>query len=198
MEYKLKFLALLGHQVPYLHATDGTNLILIRPFCEALGLDADWQIRELKADEFFGPGVCEHTTQVPGDSQRRAYTCLPERFVYGWLISIKATNTMQATTKANLSAYKLEAYEVLFQHFHGKVARAQQEVTQKASNAAEIAHLKKQIEENSPEQVRQLRALEAANKQIGNPLLRLQNSLFTADYEEAVEQREPIESHLPL
>lgn len=105
---------------------------------------------------------------------------------------------MQAQTKVNLSAYKLEAYEVLFQYFHGKVARAQQEVTQKASNAAELARLKKQIEENSPEQVRQLRALEAANKQIGNPLLRLQNSLFTTDYEEAVEQREAVESHLSL
>lgn len=196
MDYKLKFLALLGHQVPYLHGSDGTSLLLIRPLCEAFGVDADRQIRELKADELFGPGVSEQTTQVPGDDQRRAYTCLPERFVYGWLISIKATNTMQATTKANLSAYKLEAYEVLFQHFHGKVARAQQEVTQKASNAAEIARLKKQIEENSPEQVRQLRALEVANKQIGNPLLRLQNSLFSADYEEAVEQREAVGSYL--
>jgi len=195
MEYNLKFLALLGHQVPYLHGSDGTNLLLIRPLCEAFGVDADRQIRELKADELFGPGVSEQTTQVPGDAQRRAYTCLPERFVYGWLASIKATNTMQATTKANLNAYKLEAYEVLFQHFNGKVAQAQKEVTQKASNAAEIARLKKQIEENSPEQVRQLRALEAANKQIGNPLLRLQNSLFTADYEQAVEQREAVDSH---
>ncbi|MGI4871446.1 MAG: phage antirepressor N-terminal domain-containing protein [Janthinobacterium lividum] len=175
----------------YLETGEGINLVLIRPLCEALGVDADWQIRELKTDDMLSGEVCEHTTRLPSEDRARPYTCLPEEFIYGWIFGIKQSNTMKPETRAALTAYKRECYDILYQHFHGKIRQAQREVTRKASNAAEIARLRQQIEANSPEQVQRLHELEAENKLIGNPLQRLQNAQFKLDYDQAAGSGEP-------
>ena len=185
MHTQLQTLHFQGKPIYYLKAADGGNLVLIRPLCDALGVDADWQIRELKADEMLAPEVCEHTTQVPGQGQARAWTCLPEKFIYGWIFGIKMSNTMRPETKASLATYKSACYEVLYDHFHGQIRQAQLEVSRKASNAAEIARLRERIEAGAPEDFQRIRELEAENKRIGNPLGRLQNSQFRFEFESA-------------
>ena len=98
--------------------------MLVRPLCESLGVDADRQIRDLKADEFLGPEVSEQTTQVPHQGQARSWVFLLEEYIYGWVASIQLTNTMRPETKASLTAYKRACYDLLYQHFHGRVRQA--------------------------------------------------------------------------
>ena len=190
MKFQLKTLRFLGKDMPYLEMPDGSNLMFIRLICEALGVDNDWHVRAIKADEIFGPEVCEHTTQLPGQTQSRAYTCLPEEYIYGWIMGIKASNTMAEETKRKLTTYKREGYHALYQHFHGYIAPVKQAVTRKAAIAAELARLHATLETNSPEVVQRIRQLVAENKAIGNPLQRLQNTQFKLAYDDAREAAE--------
>ena len=185
MKAHLKTLRFLGNDMPYLEMPDGTNFMFVRLICEALGADADWHIRALKSDEILSGEVCEHTTRLPSEDRARPYTCLPEKFIYGWIFGIKSSNTMAEETKRKLTAYKREGYEALFQHFHGYIAPVKQAVTRKAAIAAEVARLRTTIEENSPAEVARLRELTAENKAIGNPLQRLQNTQFKLAYNDA-------------
>ena len=190
MQNQLKTLDFQGSPIYYLESADGINLVLISPLCNLLGVKADHHIEKLKDDEILGPEHRVHGVQVPGDTQARSYVCLPEEFIYGWLFGIQLTNTMKPETKANLTAYKRECYDVLYQHFHGAIKRAQREVTRKANNAAEIARLRARIEANSPEDFQRLRELEADNKRIGNPLERLQNVQYRLELDKALAEVE--------
>ena len=64
----LKSISFLDRPIYYIVA-DGINYILIRPLCEVLQVDADRQIRDLKADDDLAPEVSEQTTQLPSDKQ---------------------------------------------------------------------------------------------------------------------------------
>lgn len=186
MQAQLKTLLFQEKPIYYLAAADGANMVLIRPLCDALGVDGEWQIKALQEDEMLAPERCEHTVQVPGHGQSRTWICLPEEFIYGWIFGIKLSNTMRPETKASLTAYKRECYDVLYQHFHGQIRRAQREVTRKATNAAEITRLRATIEAASPEAFQRMRVLEEENKRIGNPLERLQNVQYRLELDKAL------------
>lgn len=155
---------------------NGENFVLIRPICEAFELDADRQIRNLKDDEFLAPEVSEQTTQVPTDIQRRAHTCLPEKLIYGWLMGIKFTNTMSAETKAYLTAYKRECYEVLYNHFHGRFSEADRLLKEKALVQKEINELRTKLL-NQSDIYKQLLDKEAQLRSFGNPYTRVGNKI---------------------
>ena len=38
----------------------------IKPVCDAIGLDSDWQIKAITDDEILGAERCEHTVQLSG------------------------------------------------------------------------------------------------------------------------------------
>lgn len=148
----LKSLMVLGRPVYYV-VDGGINYVLIRPMCDVLQIDADRQIRDLKSDEDLGAEVSEQTTQLPSDKQNRAYTCLPEEFVYGWIFSIKYSNTMSDETRENLRQYKKECYDVLYSHFHAKVRSLTESIKERAELEVEARRLKIKLLEN-PEFVR--------------------------------------------
>lgn len=143
----LKFIMFRDRPIYYV-VVDGVNYVLIRPLCEALEVDADWQIRELKKDEDLASEVCEHTTQLPSDKQSRAFTSLPEEFIYGWIFGIKYSNTMSDETKANLRFYKRECYDALYTHFHAKVRSLTESIKERASLEVEAKKLKLRLLEN--------------------------------------------------
>jgi hypothetical protein len=108
--------------------------VVIKPICDYLGLDSDWQIKKISDDEILGAVRCEHTIQVSED-QSRKMVCLPLEFLNGWLFQIKFTNTMSDDTKDKLIDYKRKCYQALFNHFFGNMKR------QIESNEVEIALL---------------------------------------------------------
>jgi hypothetical protein len=190
MSSLLKTLSLQGQPLYYLETAAGLNLVLVRPICDLLGVDADRQIEKIKEDEILRDEHGVHRVHLPGDDRHRNWSCLPEEFIYGWLFAIQVTNTMKLETRATLTAYKRECYDILYQHFHGKIRQAQREVTRKATNAAEIVRLRERIEASAPKEFQRLRELEAENKRIGNPLQRLQNVQFQLEYDQALSSGE--------
>lgn len=148
------------------------NHVLIRPICEVFGLDADWQIRDLKTDEILSGEVCEHTTRLPHDDRKRPYTCLPEEFIYGWLMGIKFSNTMSDDTKAYLIAYKRECYHVLYNYFHGRVKEADERLRNKVQFQKKLDAKKSKLF-NENEDYREILELEAQLKSLGDPYAKL-------------------------
>lgn len=141
-------------------------MVLIRTLCEALGIDADRQIRDLKADEMIGDEVSEQTTRLPYEDRSRPYTCLPEEYVYGWIFNIKFANTMKPETRANLVAYKRDCYHALFQHFHGRIKQSQELNREEAIIDLELEAVKKRLQQKlqtDPDHLRKLE-LEARKK----------------------------------
>ena len=143
----LKFITFRDRPIYYV-VVDGINYVLIRPLCEVLEVDADRQIRDLKCDDDLQAEVSEQTTQLQSDKQSRAFTCLPEEFIYGWLFGIKYSNTMSEETKENLRQYKRECYDILYKHFHAKVRSITESIKERASLEVEAKKIKARLMEN--------------------------------------------------
>jgi len=124
---------------------ENSVFVAIKPVCDAIGLDSDWQIKAITDDEILGAERCEHTVQLSGFTdettpgldenthfQGRKMVFLPLEFLHGWLFQVKPTNTMKEETKANLIRFKRECYRVLFLHFFGNMRK------QIEANEAEI------------------------------------------------------------
>lgn len=166
-DLRLRTLEFQGQPIYYLALPEG-NQVLIRPLCDLLGVDADRQIRDLKTDEMLSGGVSEQTTRLPSEDRSRPYTCLPEKYIYGWVFGIQFTNTMRPETKANLTAYKFECYNVLFDHFHGRMKEAQQLYREEAIIDLELEVIEKRLQkkmQTDPDHLRKLE-LEAEKKQV--------------------------------
>jgi hypothetical protein len=172
MEQSNLFTIQVRDQDVYYVKVDGRNLVLIRPICDVFGIDADRQIRDLKTDEILSGEVSEQTTRLPHDDRKRPYTCLPEAFIYGWLMSIKFSNTMSDDTKAYLIAYKRECYHVLYNYFHGRVKEADERLRNKVQFQKKLDAKKSKLF-NENEDYREILELEAQLKSLGDPYAKL-------------------------
>lgn len=103
----------------------GTNLFVVehegqpyapmRPIVEGMGLD--WKSQHVKLQSGrFETCVVEITTQIPGDDQRRAVTCLPLRKLMGWLMSIHP-NKVRSEIRDKVIAYQSECDDVLWNYW---------------------------------------------------------------------------------
>jgi hypothetical protein len=144
----LKSVIFLDSPIYYL-VINGQNYILIRPLCEALKIDADRQIRDLKVDEDLSGEVSEQTTRLPSEDRNRPYVCLPEEFIYGWIFNIKYSNTMSGETKENLRMYKRECYNILYTHFHAKALTLTESIKERASLEVEAKKIKARLNESA-------------------------------------------------
>ena len=122
----VKFLEFKGKNIVYL-SVDGTYWIAVKPICEALNVDYIQQYKNLRDDIVLKPVLCKHTMQVPGD-QRREYVCLPEKYVYGWIFSIRSNSK-------ELQEYKKECYDVLYNHFHGTITKRSELIKEKVDTS---------------------------------------------------------------
>ena len=70
-------------------SVEGVTYVAIKPICKALNVVYAGQLKSLKNDPFLGPALYLSSIQV-GNLQAREYTCIPEKYVYGWIFSIKS------------------------------------------------------------------------------------------------------------
>jgi len=75
---------------------------------------------------------------VAAEGKLRKMTCLPEFFVYGWLMGIQSE-------APGLAAYKWECYRILFEHFHGAITGRKELIKTKAQNSVLIDSLKNKV-----------------------------------------------------
>ena len=132
-----KFLEFNGKSIHFL-AVDGEYWIALKPICEALGIL--WRHQHTKlinGEDIFGELYRDHG-MVAADQRVRNMTCLPERYIYGWIFSIPYSNTMSEQTKQNLKTYKKECCDIIYEYFRGAIVGRKKLLQEKAKAQIEI------------------------------------------------------------
>jgi hypothetical protein len=123
-----KFLNFNGTNIYFLDI-DGTYWIAIKPICKALNVEYTRQLKTMKNDDILRD---VWALQPMHDTLNRLQemTCLPEKFIYGWIFSIQSSSE-------ELKKYKKECYEVLFDYFRGAIVKKQEILEDKAVKIVE-------------------------------------------------------------
>lgn len=122
---------------------NGEYFIGMKSVLDALGLAADSSIRRTQRDRFMGSRTVNMTVQstINGKSQGRMVTCLPEKYIYGWLGFLKTDNPV-------LDSYKEEIYEILYNHFKGTIVSRKGILENIKSDSDKIYQLEMQLKQN--------------------------------------------------
>jgi len=91
------------------------KFIPIRPICEALGIDIHSQRKRIERDEILN-SVGVIMTATGTDKKQYEMYCIPFKFVFGWLFTIDTSRINEDAREAVIK-YKLECYNVLYNHF---------------------------------------------------------------------------------
>lgn len=163
MEKHQKFLEFNGKNIVFL-SVDGTYWIPIKPICEAIGVNADRSYRNLVLDPILGPARAIQPVQVSkkGKKQLRNMTCIPEKYIYGWLFSLRSDSE-------ELTKFKKTCYELLFNHFHGTITNRKELLLERNTIDTEIHNIKATLKE-SDKQYKDLQALQAKRKKLSTEL----------------------------
>lgn len=124
----------------YFLTKDGQYWIALKPICDALQIDWRNQHKSISRDKTLGAASSVQTMQLD-EKQSRDYLCLPEFYVYGWLFQVKSDSPQ-------LKEYKWKCYELLYNYFHGTIAKRISTLTQKSADQIELALLQRTIEES--------------------------------------------------
>jgi len=163
MNYHKNFLTFNGNNI-YFKMIDDQYWIAIPPICAALNIDADRSLKTLKKDPILGPARSIQTVQVPknGQNQGRKMTCLPEKYIYGWIFSLRSDST-------ELTEFKKTCYELLYDHFHGVITNRKQLLIDRKDVDAKIASIKEELKEEN-EAYKTLTELEKIRKSLSTQL----------------------------
>tara|TARA_R110001592_G_scaffold74779_4_gene226863 strand:- start:2468 stop:3037 length:570 start_codon:yes stop_codon:yes gene_type:complete len=171
MDKHQKFLEFNGKNIVFLKV-DGTYWIALRPICEALNIDVRRAREKAKNDPILGSVVSKQTLQIPvfrkdigSVIQPKSMTCLPEKYIYGWIFSLNSDSP-------ELIQYKRSCYELLYNHFHGTITNRKELLLEKNEIRKEINGTKKELEENQEQFVR-LKTLEKKLKLVNTKLGKL-------------------------
>ncbi|MFZ4705436.1 MAG: phage antirepressor N-terminal domain-containing protein [Bacteroidales bacterium] len=103
------------NNVSILMIDNGSEIVPIRPICDALGIDEDVQNRKIKDDDFLS-SVATLSVATGSDGKQYKMTCLPYRYIFGWLFTINPKN-VKPEAQESVFRYKIECYDVLFKHY---------------------------------------------------------------------------------
>lgn len=134
-----KFLEFNG-QILYFVAIDGNYWIAIRPICDALGIEYTRAFKNIKEDKILGDALAK---QPMRDTKNRLQNmvALPEKYIYGWLFSIRSGSDA-------LQNYKQKCYSLLYEYFHGSISRRRQVLISKSETLDRFQRLQDELEEN--------------------------------------------------
>jgi len=134
-----KFLNFNGTNIVFINI-DGTYHVALRPICEALNVDVRRSRDLAKKDPIFGSEVSEQALQVEknGKKQLRYLTCVPEKYIYAWIFSLKSDSK-------ELNEYKKTCYDLLYNHFHGVIGRRKELLLGQAEVTVKIDELKTKL-----------------------------------------------------
>ncbi|WP_327105875.1 phage antirepressor N-terminal domain-containing protein [Nonomuraea glycinis] len=94
---------------------DGTVQVIFRPVPEALGIDADTQVRKLKTRSWACMGL--RLLQLPGDNQVRNHRMVDRKTFTMWLATVNENNVPEEK-RPQLIAYQREAADALDKYWH--------------------------------------------------------------------------------
>jgi hypothetical protein len=146
---------------------DGTWHVALRPILDALNVDTEWHLRAVKTDDILAQHLCEHTG-VAADNKLRKMTCLPEKYVYGWLFTINSESP-------ELRQFKEKCYDILYNHFHGTLTGRINALNQKTETELEILDLQEKLDTQllESEEFKRIQELKKVQKGITKTLKEL-------------------------
>lgn len=112
---------------------NGQYWVALKPIIDSLGLDWIAQYKAVKRSTTLGPALSKQTMQVD-EKQAREYTCLPEKYVYGWLFKLQSTTP-------GFEEFQMKCYELLYDYFHGTIARRISTLEGKTADEMELEKL---------------------------------------------------------
>lgn len=131
-----KFLQFNGTNIYFLKK-DGQYYVAIKPICEALGVDYTAQKKRLSSHPIFSKHRSVQTLVDSVESLRKMVS-LPEKFIYGWLFTIRSNSP-------DLLNYQEECCDVLYSHFHGSITKLSNSVKEKSASQKRLEELNKQL-----------------------------------------------------
>jgi len=163
MEKHQKFLEFNGKSIIFLNV-EGEYFIALRPICEALNVDVRRSRELVNNDPILGPEVSKQTLQVSknGVLQGRSMTCIPEKYIYGFIFSLRSDSK-------ELVEYKRTCYELLYNHFHGTITNRKELLQEKSEIDSRIHSIKQSLKERNNE-FKELSELESRKKKISQDL----------------------------
>lgn len=125
-------------------STSDEQMVAIRPICEALGIDYSRQLKKIKEDDDLC-SVVGVTPTTGADGKQYDMSCLPIRYIFGWLFTINPINVKPEAQEA-VRAYRRACYDALYDYFF------KQPMKQLEQNKEEIALLEDIAELNQQQQ----------------------------------------------
>ena len=164
------FLSFNGKNIIYVKV-DKTYFIAFKSLCEALNIEYSRSFKNAKNDPILGSVLAVQPMQVAknGKKQHRKVSCIPEKYVYGWLFSVRSDS-------AELLAYKRTCYELLYNHFHGTITNRKELLMQREEVDNQIGKLKQQLKEKD-ESFKTLQQLQNQRKEICKQLNTIDDEL---------------------
>lgn len=97
-------------------------------------------------------------------------TCLPEKYIYGWLFSLRSDSP-------ELIEYKRTCYELLYNHFHGTITNRKELLLERNKIETKIFQIKQELEEKD-EKYNELGELQSKRKQLSSLLNNIDKELI--------------------
>ncbi|MFW6096381.1 MAG: phage antirepressor N-terminal domain-containing protein [Bacteroidota bacterium] len=98
------------------------------------------QYQNIKKDEILSGAFA--VQQMRGaETPMKNFACLPEKYIYGWLFSIRSN-------VAALQEYKKKCYDVLYNYFNGSIIRRNELLKKKAKVLTEMRSLEEELKDN--------------------------------------------------
>lgn len=168
MKTHQKFLEFNGKNIIFLNI-DGTYWIALKPICEALNIDARRAREAAKKDPILGSVVSNQTLQIQvfrkdlgSVNQAKSMTCLPEKYIYGWLFSLRSDSS-------ELIKYKQTCYDLLYNHFHGTITNRKELLIERNELDQKIHSLTQELKQED-EKFKELQQLKTKRKTISTQL----------------------------
>lgn len=152
-----------GKDIEFVFA-DGKWWVAVKPICEALGVNYKAQHRAILEDEILSQLSTDQ--RITGaDGKQYMMTCLPERYIYGWVYSLRSDSE-------ELRKYKMKCYDILFEYFEGVLTRRQETLADRTVKQARKETLEQELAED--ERYIELQKLKTELSQL-NSSLKLQD-----------------------
>lgn len=106
-----------GVKLTGIKTQDGKIYVIVKSFCEILGIDSSSQFKRIKRDEVLSQGVVIMT--IPTESGKQETTLLELDYLPSWLTGIKGDRCKEEI-RPYLKEFKLKAKDILAEAFFGE------------------------------------------------------------------------------
>lgn len=124
----------------YFTLVDGIYYVAIKPICEALEVEYTRQFKNIKEDKILSQLLAKRP-MTGADGKTYSMTCLPEKYVYGWIFGLNSNSEI-------LHSYKKKCYDVLYDYFHGIMSQRQNVLTEIQSKQERMKELEEKLGKN--------------------------------------------------